>query len=143
MLIGVLRFECCQLCTQCRHFIGLLGSSGGFLFLTRLQLLAARTGRALRQLGTRLSAWSQEAAVAATADQAPPYTVNLTTPSGTDPYAGGNATRQIADSSGVRLSVAHTGQACAQAWFRRNLASSSMPWVTASPTFKGVETQRC
>ena len=47
---------------------------------------------------------------AGSADQAPPYTVNLTTPSGTDPYAGGNATRQIADSSGVRLSVAHTGQ---------------------------------
>lgn len=47
---------------------------------------------------------------AGSADQAPPYTVNLTNPTGATPYAGGNATRQITDSSGVRLSVAHTGQ---------------------------------
>jgi flagellar hook-associated protein 3 FlgL len=47
---------------------------------------------------------------AGSADQAPPYTVDLNLASGATPYAGGNATRQIRDSSGVRLSIAHTGQ---------------------------------
>lgn len=47
---------------------------------------------------------------AGSADQAPPYTVDLSLPSGATPYAGGNATRQIRDASGVRLSLAHTGQ---------------------------------
>ncbi|MBI2690280.1 MAG: hypothetical protein HYX27_28570 [Acidobacteria bacterium] len=45
---------------------------------------------------------------AGSADQVPPYSVDLTTASGATPYAGGNATRQIRDSSGVRLSVART-----------------------------------
>jgi len=47
---------------------------------------------------------------AGSADQAPPYAVDLLTASGATPYAGGNATRQIRDSSGVRLSLARTGQ---------------------------------
>ena len=47
---------------------------------------------------------------AGSADQTPPYAVDLTVGSGATPYAGGNATRQISDSSGVRLSIAHTGQ---------------------------------
>ncbi len=46
---------------------------------------------------------------AGSADQAPPYAVDLTTASGATAYAGGTATRQISDSSGVRMSVAHTG----------------------------------
>lgn len=46
---------------------------------------------------------------AGSADQAPPYAVDLTQASGATPYAGGNATRQIQDSSGVRLSLARTG----------------------------------
>lgn len=47
---------------------------------------------------------------AGSADQAPPYAVDLNQPTGATPYAGGAATRQIQDSSGVRLNVAHTGQ---------------------------------
>ena len=47
---------------------------------------------------------------AGSTDQAPPYAVDLTLASGATPYAGGNATRQIRDSSGVRLSIAHTSQ---------------------------------
>lgn len=47
---------------------------------------------------------------AGSADQAPPYAVDLTSPSGAAPYAGGAATRQIRDASGVRLSIAQTGQ---------------------------------
>jgi len=47
---------------------------------------------------------------AGSADQAPPYDVDLNNPSGATPYAGGNATRQIRDASGVRLSIARTGQ---------------------------------
>ncbi len=47
---------------------------------------------------------------AGSADQTQPYAVDLSLPSGTTPYAGGNATRQIRDSSGFRLSLAHTGQ---------------------------------
>lgn len=43
-------------------------------------------------------------------DQFPPYAVDLSTPTGATPYGGGNATRQISDSSGVRLFIAHTGQ---------------------------------
>ena len=47
---------------------------------------------------------------AGSTDQAPPYAVDLTLASGATPYAGGIATRQIRDSSGVRLSIAHTSQ---------------------------------
>jgi flagellar hook-associated protein 3 FlgL len=47
---------------------------------------------------------------AGSADQAPPYSVDLNQPSGAAPYAGGTASRQIRDSSGVRLSIAHTGR---------------------------------
>ncbi|MBL8236028.1 MAG: hypothetical protein JNM66_01310 [Bryobacterales bacterium] len=47
---------------------------------------------------------------AGSADQAPPYSVDLSQATGASAYAGGNATRQISDASGVRLSVAHTGQ---------------------------------
>jgi flagellar hook-associated protein 3 FlgL len=47
---------------------------------------------------------------AGSADQAPPYGVDLNLASGATPYAGGNATRQIRDSSGGRLSIARTGQ---------------------------------
>jgi flagellar hook-associated protein 3 FlgL len=47
---------------------------------------------------------------AGSADQNPPYAVNLTTATGATPYAGGNATRQVSDSSGVRLSVSLTAQ---------------------------------
>ncbi len=47
---------------------------------------------------------------AGSADQAPPYGVDLNQATGASAYAGGNATRQISDASGVRLSVAHTGQ---------------------------------
>ena len=47
---------------------------------------------------------------AGSADQAPPYTVDLNLPSGATPYAGGTATRQIRDASGVRLSLARTGE---------------------------------
>jgi flagellar hook-associated protein 3 FlgL len=47
---------------------------------------------------------------AGSADQSPPYAVDLTTASGATPYAGGNATRQIRDSSGLRLTVSRSGQ---------------------------------
>jgi len=47
---------------------------------------------------------------AGSADQAPPYSVDLNQPSGAAPYGGGTASRQIRDSSGVRLSIAHTGR---------------------------------
>jgi flagellar hook-associated protein 3 FlgL len=47
---------------------------------------------------------------AGSADQAPPYSVDLNQTSGAAPYAGGTASRQIRDSSGVRLSIAHTGR---------------------------------
>lgn len=43
-------------------------------------------------------------------DQNPPYAVDLNQPSGATSYGGGNATRQISDSSGVRLFIAHTAQ---------------------------------
>ncbi len=47
---------------------------------------------------------------AGSADQAPRYDVDLNLPSGATAYAGGSATRQIQDASGVRLFLAHTGQ---------------------------------
>ncbi|HEU0121893.1 MAG TPA: hypothetical protein VFQ91_15290 [Bryobacteraceae bacterium] len=43
-------------------------------------------------------------------DQAPPYALDLTTATGATAYAGGAATREIRDASGVRLSVSRTGQ---------------------------------
>lgn len=47
---------------------------------------------------------------AGSADQSPPYAVDLNTATGATPYAGGNATRQIRDVSGVRFSIGRTGQ---------------------------------
>jgi len=47
---------------------------------------------------------------AGSADQAPPYAVDLNNPSGATPYGGGTASRQIRDASGVRLSLARTGE---------------------------------
>lgn len=47
---------------------------------------------------------------AGSADQNPPYAVDLNNPSGATAYAGGAATRQVRDTSGVRMSVAHTAQ---------------------------------
>jgi len=47
---------------------------------------------------------------AGSADQTAPYAVDLTLASGATPYAGGNATRQIRDSSAVRLSIARTSE---------------------------------
>ncbi|MBM3757088.1 MAG: hypothetical protein FJW38_24275 [Acidobacteria bacterium] len=47
---------------------------------------------------------------AGSADQAPPYVVDLNTATGATIYAGGNATRQIRDASGVRFSIGRTGQ---------------------------------
>jgi flagellar hook-associated protein 3 FlgL len=47
---------------------------------------------------------------AGSADQAPPYAVDLNNASGATPYGGGAATRQVRDTSGVRMSVAHTAE---------------------------------
>jgi flagellar hook-associated protein 3 FlgL len=47
---------------------------------------------------------------AGSADQSPPYSVDLTQASGVTPYAGGDATRQIRDASGVRIPISRTGQ---------------------------------
>lgn len=47
---------------------------------------------------------------AGSADQAPPYTVDLNSASGATPYAGGTATRQIRDASGQRIDIARTGE---------------------------------
>lgn len=47
---------------------------------------------------------------AGSADQAPPYAVDLAQPSGATPYAGALATRQVRDSSGGRISISQTAQ---------------------------------
>ncbi len=66
---------------------------------------------------------------AGSADQAPPYSVDLTQTSGVTPYAGGDATRQIRDASGVRIPISRTGQ---------ELFDSTTPGRNAFAAVKGL-----
>ncbi|MFN0103193.1 MAG: hypothetical protein ACKV2U_14020 [Bryobacteraceae bacterium] len=93
--------------------IRVLGSQGltGTSTASNRAVIAGEVESAFRQLVSVSNvAIDGRYIFAGSADQAPPYAVDLTQASGVTPYAGGNATRQIRDSSGVRLSIAHTGQ---------------------------------
>lgn len=93
--------------------VRVLGSQG----VTGTQTAATRTTIAgeveslLRQLVTITNTSIDGRYIfAGSSDQAPPYAVDFNNPSGTTPYAGGAATREVRDASGVRFSVARTAQ---------------------------------
>lgn len=101
---------------------------GGIKVVERVRVLASQAASGTQSAATRRMIASEVEALhrqlvgiantaidgryifAGSADQAAPYAVDLNTASGATPYAGGNATRQIRDASGVRFSIGRTGQ---------------------------------
>lgn len=85
------------------------GASGTQSAATRTMI--AREVEALhRQLvGISNTAYDGRYIFSGSSDQIAPYAVDLNNPSGATVYAGGTATRQIRDSSGVRFSVGRSG----------------------------------
>ena len=93
--------------------VRVLGSQGltGTQSASSRSMIAGEVEALFRQLVTiSNTAIDGRYIFAGSAHQNPPYAVDLNNASGATAYAGGAATRQVRDTSGVRMSVAHTAE---------------------------------